>query len=404
MNRSYYGHLKPCPDVVALRRHFHRHPELRFAEAGTAECIADFLRPMGFEVQTGVARTGVVASMQRGSGGYHVALRADMDALPIPDSKDVEYRSTVEDTSHACGHDAHVAIAMATAAELAAADDWEGRVTLVFQPAEEVPFGAKSGAREMIAAGLFDLVPPIDAMFGLHCWPWLDVGQVGAERGPAMAAKDAFQLCVTGKAAHVATPHEGVDAILVAARIVQAIHQLVSRRVAPGATAVVHVGTIEGGRSQSVLADDVRLTGTIRTHDEAVRSSLKAAVEAIAASEGAMWGATAVVTWANEMPSLINDRRLVDLARTVLIEPAPGAPEYVDIEDSPLTTDDFAVLAERVPALYMKLGVRGPVRGHLALHTSGFDIDEDALQIGIIALERLSRAVLDGALAGARRA
>ncbi|MGE3326702.1 MAG: M20 family metallopeptidase [Acidimicrobiia bacterium] len=369
-----------------MRRTLHRHPEMRFREHRTSRLIADALVAAGLEVTTEVGGTGVVATLKRGTGERHVAFRADMDALPVEDTKDAWYKSTVAGVSHACGHDAHVAIAVSVARRFAEQNDWTGRVSFIFQPAEETPFGQPSGARTMLLAGVLDLLPGIDALFALHCWPALPVGTIGVESGPAMGAKEAFQIDVTGRAAHVASPQEGIDAVLVASSIVQGLHQIASRRVAPGANCVMHVGTITGGRSQSIVADTASMTGTIRASEQEILTLLHAAVDQTVAGIAAAWDAQADVTWADAMPPVANDPSLAELARQLL----PAVP----LPATPLTADDFALFAERVPALYLKLGVRGPERGGAPLHSAGFDIDERALGVGIAGLHDLAEAIL----------
>lgn len=374
------------PRAVALRRDLHAHPELRFQEHRTAGVIAQRLAAAGYEVTTGVGGTGVVATRGR-SGGRHVAVRADMDALAIADEKTVAYRSRNPSAAHACGHDAHVAVAV-TAAELLAAEAPRGQVTFVFQPAEEIPFGARSGARAVIESGVLDL-DELDAMFGLHCWPWLPVGVVGLDESVAMAAKDAFRVVVHGRSAHAAAPSNACDALLTMSTIIGSLHHLVSRRVDPGDLAALNIGTIAGGTGQSVVPDRVEVTGTIRTVRPAVRARLKAALEAVVAGTCAGTGATYEVDWANEMPTVRNDPDLVARA-SALLPPELGDHAVRLLSTPPMTTDDFALFAERVPALYFKLGTCGgdPCE---PLHSTRFDIDERALAVGVRALLALIR-------------
>lgn len=197
---------------MELRRDIHRRPELRFAEHRTAELLSARLRNAGYEVTTGVARTGVVARLARGDGPA-VVIRADLDALPLTEANDVEYRSTTPGVMHACGHDVHMAVVVTAAERLAAVSDWAGTLTVLLQPAEEIPFGEESGARAILESGAIDFAE-VDAVFGLHCWPWLPAGVVGIDPEVAMASKDAFQIEINGAATHAAAPADGRDALL----------------------------------------------------------------------------------------------------------------------------------------------------------------------------------------------
>jgi amidohydrolase len=320
-----------------------------------------------------------------------VGVRADIDALPVQDRKSVSYASQQPGVTHACGHDVHATVVVGLGERLAADRSWPGTVKLVFQPAEEIPFGEASGGAAILAAGALD-DPRVDVMLGLHCWPDLPAGTIGVDDEVAMAAKDAFGIRVTGLGAHAATPSRGVDALLVASQVVVALHHLVSRSTDAGELASLNVGTISGGSSQSVLADDVYLTGTIRTVDEAVRTRLKARLEQVVAGVAAAGEATAEVEWANAMPAVRNDADVVARAHAVLAD-QPGDISVRRLTDPPMTTDDFALYAERVPGLYFKLGVAGPEGCH-PLHHSLFDVDERALAAGVDTMDVLVRSLL----------
>lgn len=383
-------------DLIALRRDLHAHPELRFAERRTAALVAERLRRVGWQVTEGVARTGVLALLSGSDPGPCIAVRADLDALPIGDEKSVPYASTVPGVCHACGHDVHTTVVVGLGERLARRSDWPGTVRLIFQPAEEIPFGERSGGAAMLEAGaLAD--PAVDVVLGLHCWPDLPAGMVGVDDVIAMAAKDAFGIRVLGTSAHAATPSRGVDAILVAAQLVTSLHHLVSRRTDAHERAALNVGTIAGGRSQSVLADRVELTGTLRTVDEEVRQRLKAALGQVTTGIAAAAGALVEIELANEMPAVRNDGRLVARAHRVLAAHL-GKEAVRRLAEPPMTTDDFALYAERVPGLYLKLGVRGPDRVR-PLHHPLFDVDERAIGVGVDAMEALVRNLLTTPLA-----
>jgi len=379
------------PDLVAFRRDLHAHPELRFTEHRTAARVSERLRASGWQVTEGVARTGLVAILNGTRPGPCVAVRADLDALPVQDNKQVAYASTSPGVCHACGHDVHTTVVVGLGERLARSRDWPGVVKLIFQPAEEIPFGEPSGGAAMVDSGVL-ADPHVDAVLGLHCWPELDAGTIGIDQHVAMAAKDAFRVRVVGAGAHAATPSGGVDAILAASQLVTSLHHLVSRRTDAHERAALNIGTIAGGRSQSVLADSVELTGTIRTIDESVRQRLKTALEQVAAGVGAAAGARVDVEWANAMPAVRNADALVTRARLVL-HSRLGLAALRELIDPPMTTDDFALYAERVPGLYLKLGVRGPAHDR-PLHHSLFDVDERAIATGVDALDWLVRDIV----------
>jgi amidohydrolase len=379
-------------DLVRLRRQLHRHPELRFTERRTAALLAERLAPIA-RVHTGVAGTGLVAEIDGQAPGPSVLLRADMDAYPVQDVKEVPWASENPGVCHACGHDVHMTVVAGVAARLAADPPARGSVTLLYQPAEEIPFGEASGA----AAALADEAlrgRRFDAVLGLHCWPDLPAGTVGVDRATAMAAKDAFRIEVLGRAAHAATPALGRDAILGLAGIVNLLHAGVARSRNPHELVAFNIGTISGGASQSQVAERAEATGTLRTHDEAVRDRLKEVIERIARQQAAALDLGLRFTWANEMPPVRNAASLVGLAHAEL----PAVVEVADLTEPPLTTDDFALLDALGPSLYVKLGVTGE-RGGAPLHSGAFDVDERCIDAGVAALDRLTRAVLAGRLA-----
>lgn len=374
--------------LVELRRELHRTPELRFQEFATARRLSERLAASGFHITQGIGGTGVAATIQ-GHGTGHVALRADMDALPTNDLGQTDYASVHPGVAHACGHDVHMAVVVGAAERLVAELGRFGRLTVLLQPAEEIPFGEQSGARAMIDAGVLD-VPP-DAILGLHCWPSLPAGAIGIDERVAMAAKDAFRVRIHGSAAHAATPSHGSDAILAISHVIMGLHHLVAREVDPGERVALNVGTVKGGVTQSVVPAEAEITGTIRSIDPQVRSRLRASTERVAAAAAETVGAGATVEWANEMPAVVNDPHLVDIARHVLPDLLePGGLRVLD--GPPMTTDDFALFAERVPGLYLKLGVATPgASSWPSLHDGRFDVDEASIDVGVTALAGLAR-------------
>lgn len=381
-------------NLVALRRDLHRHPEPRFAETRTARILADRLRAMRFSVVEEVGGTGVVAVLDSGRPGRHVLLRADMDALTTTDLKTVDYASSRPGVAHACGHDVHCAVAIGAAGLLACGDalDDGGRVTVILQPAEEIPFGELSGARTMLDSGVLDVEG--DAVLALHCWPHLPVGTVGVDVETAMAAKLAFKISVHGQGAHAATPQLGRDALLGASQIVVALHSMVNREVASSERIALNVGTVTAGTSQSIVPALAELSGTVRSIDPDVGQRVRDSVERVAAGVAATYGLTAEVEWKNEMPRVRNDARLVDLAFDVL----PRIAEVEDVatlQDPPMTSDDFALFAERWPGMYLKLGVAAAgADGWPSLHDGHFDVDERCIAVGAHTLAALARQVL----------
>lgn len=378
--------------LIHLRRELHRRPELRFEEHATARVLAERLAAAGFEVTTGLGGTGLTASIGDRRTGSHVVLRADMDAVPTSDLTGCQYASGVRGVAHACGHDVHMAVVVGAGERLATEGGIRGRLTLLFQPAEEIPFGETSGARAMLDAGVLD--DRVDAIVGLHCWPGLPAGVVGLDDGVAMAAKDAFRIRVHGSAAHAATPSGGRDAILAISHLVLGLHHLVGREVDPDQRVALNVGTIGGGASQSIVPAEAEITGTVRSVDPDTRARMRAAVERVAAAAAALVDATADVEWANEMPPVMNDPRLVAVARSVL--PDVLGPEGLrSLDGPPMTTDDFALYAERVPGLYLKLGVAEPgATVWPSLHDGRFDVDERAIDVGVTTLVTLARHLL----------
>lgn len=382
--------------LVELRRDFHRFPELRFAEHKTSKKIEEFLREVGWQVLKDPESPGLVATWPGADLGSHVLIRADIDAYPVQDAKSVDYASKNPGVTHACGHDVHTVSAMGLASRLGADSELRGRVTFVFQPAEEIPYGEPSGARRMLDSGLLE--DHYTAVLGLHCWPSLEVGVIGIDGGPAMAAKDAFGIDFHGVSTHAATPALSRDALLAASDAIVSMHAAVSRSKNPNELAAFNVGTIRGGQSQSAVPDLVSITGTLRTHDEGVRQRLKAVIDRVASGSAQKFDVTAELKWANQMPAVVNSPGLVALAHSVL---SATSHRVVELPEPPLTTDDFSLLAERGPTLYFKLGVTSPgAETILPLHTARFDVDEQCIPVAIDGFDQLVRGVLAAAERG----
>ncbi len=379
--------------VIETRRDIHMHPELGYRETRTAALIAERLRALGFDqVRTGIGKTGVVGILKGGRPGKVVAVRADMDALPIPELIDVPYKSTVENVKHACGHDAHVAIALGVAELLSRVRAHvRGTVLMLFQPAEEGdPDGGRTGALRMLDDGLF-ADPRPSAIFGMHVMPTIDAGTIGLNIGPAMASADRFTLTVIGQKTHGAYPHTGIDPVPIAAQIVMALQTIPSRQMNAVSPTVVSVGEIKGGNRFNIIADRVELTGTVRTLSKDGPATVRAKMEAIAKGITGAYGATYTLNYVEGTTVTFNEPALARQTRGVL---AAVAGETNVIEPPPqMGAEDFSYYQKEMPGVFFFLGVRNEARKITAMvHTEYFDIDEDTLQLGVRAM---SATVLD---------
>jgi amidohydrolase len=372
------------PRLIETRRDIHQHPELSNREVRTGELVAERLRKLGLEVRHPVAKTGVVAVLTGSGSGPVVALRADLDALPIQESGQRSYGSQTAGVMHACGHDAHTTIVLGTAEVLAALrGEMPGTVVFLFQPAEEnPPEGEEGGAALMIKEGVLENTRP-EAIFGLHMDPFLDVGQVGWTIGPVFASADTFVIEVHGRTTHGAYPHTGVDPIPIAAQLVQALQLIVSRETDAQQAKVLTIGEIHGGNRFNILADKVTLTGTLRTLDPETRRTAKEALERTVKGVAQAHGTTAMVSFLGDgTPATVNDAALTQ-ASLPSLERVYGK-RNVREAGPQMGSEDFSLFAERLPGLYLKLGVRNEARGITAnIHTPEFDIDEAVLPLGV---------------------
>lgn len=367
--------------LTAWRRDLHRHPEIGFAVERTAGIVARVLRELGYEVRTGVGRSGVVALLHGGRPGRTVLLRADMDALPIQEISDAPYASETPGLMHACGHDGHVAIGLGAATLLARhAAELPGQVLFIFQPAEE----GDGGAAAMIADGaLADPVP--DAAFGLHLWNPLPLGRVVAQSGPLMAAADLLHIVIRGRGGHGALPHETVDAIAVTGQVLSALQTIISRNVDPQETAVLTIGTVHGGSAFNVIAETVEMEGTIRTFSPAVRETVLTRLRVLLDGVTAGMGAHYDLKVQNLTGSVINDPGVADIGRWAAVQ-VVGATSVV-WHPPLMVSEDFAEFAQRVPACFMLLGSGNAGLGlNAPHHNPRFDFDERALPIGAAVL------------------
>jgi amidohydrolase len=376
--------------VVELRRAIHRFPELGFEEEATAALVESELDRLQIEHRR-VAKTGVIGVIRGAKAGPVAALRADMDALPIQERTGLPFASEVAGVMHACGHDAHTAMLLGAAAVLAEQRaTMRGSVVLLFQPAEEGP----GGAQPMIDAGALD-DPRVDAVAMLHVDVRIEAGVVSVTPGPVNASADELYITVRGKGGHGAAPHTALDAIPAASAIVLALQNIAARETDPLASVVVTIGTIEGGYRMNVIADQVRMSGTLRAHDPTIRSELEGRVRRIVEGVAAAYGAQAEVKIVYGYPPVVNDERLARAFAGILAESG------ITVRALPPTmgAEDFAYFAQRVPGVLVRLGVRNEAQGAVHPgHSADFRIDEAALPVGVRTLAAFAQAVCGGRL------
>ena len=363
------------PQVVAWRRHLHRHPELAFEEHETAAFVARQLTDLGIPHRTGVARTGVVGEIVGQKPGPTLALRADLDALPIHEANAHDYASCHPGRMHACGHDAHTASLLGTAALLVQhRDQLAGTVRLVFQPSEEKLPG---GASVMLAEHALD---GVSAIVGQHVMPVLDVGRVGIRSGRYMASADEIYIDIVGRGGHAAQPHTLIDPVGIAAQLIVALQQVVSRRADPRLPSVLSFGRVEALGATNVVPERVHLEGTFRTFDESWRSRAHQAIADIAHGIVEGMGARLELDIRRGYPVLTNDPQLTDRVRAG-IEAYAGPENVVDL-DLWMASEDFAYYTQALPGCFYRIGTRNEARGIVhGLHTPQFDIDEEALAL-----------------------
>lgn len=368
-------------EMRALRRDIHRHPELGYREERTAALIAGQLRSWGIEAHERIGRTGVVGVLQGGSSSRSIGLRADMDALPLQENSGVAHASVHAGVMHGCGHDGHTAMLLTAARYLAQTRRFDGRVHLIFQPAEE----GQAGAHAMIEDGLFQRFPCAE-VYALHNWPSLPAGTIATRPGPIMAAADRFEITVKGPGGHAAQPHLTADAILCAAQIVSGANTLVARRIPPSANAVLSVTRIHGGSSHNVLPAEVTMTGTVRTFDPAVQDRLEAALREMVDGTAKAAGCTATIDYVRYYPATIND---ADCANHVL-EAGRALFGSATVPDAPAaTSEDFAFMLREVPGAYVWLG-QGSATHAAPLHDPRYDFNDDVLATGAALLVTLA--------------
>jgi len=382
--------------LIEQRRDFHMHPELSNREERTSRIVAERLRALGLdEVKTGVGKYGVVGLLKGSKPGPVVAVRADMDALPIQETIDVPYKSLVPGVKHACGHDVHTTVELGVAEVLSKMrDQISGSIKFIFQPAEEgAPQGEEGGASLMIKEGALENPRP-SAIFGLHTMPSIEAGQIAYHSGPAMASSDRFTITIRGKGSHGAQPQLGVDAVTIAAEAVTAIQTIRSRRIDPLEPLVITIGTIKGGERYNIVAGEVKMEGTMRTFNEEVRSRAQEMMRQSLAGVTSAHGASFDLVFDSPNPVTYNDPRLVDEALPTIrrlvgdvnvIAPKPFMP-----------SEDFSYYQKVVPGFFYYLGVGNKAKGITAAwHTAQFDVDEESIVVGVKVMTNVLLDYLD---------
>lgn len=383
--------------LVKQRRDFHMHPELSNREVRTSKVIAERLKALGFDdIRTGVSNTGIVALLKGGKPGPVVAIRADMDALPIEETMDVPYKSENKGVKHACGHDVHMTVALGTAELLSRMrNEIAGGVKFVFQPAEEgPPEGEDSGAVRMIREGALDN-PRAQAIFALHTNPNLEAGTIGYAPAAVLASSDSVTVRVIGQKVHAAWPHQGIDPVFVASEIVMGLQSIRSRRIDPVEPIVLTFGSIHGGNRHNIIADEVRLEGTLRTHNEAVREKAISLVREIVNGVAGSHGAKAEVSWSpRSNPPTVNDTKLVEATLPVMRRTL-GEAKVIHVAPV-MGAEDFSYFQKEIPGFMYWLGVGNKAKGITAmLHTPDFDIDETSLTTGVKVMTNVILDYLD---------
>jgi amidohydrolase len=383
-----------APRLTALRRDLHAHPELCFKEVRTADVIARQLGEWGIEVHRGLGTTGVVGVIQGGAGTRAVALRADIDALPMTEHNTFAHASRHPGRMHACGHDGHTAMLLAAAQHLAATRDFDGRVVLVFQPAEE----GGGGAREMIKDGLFERFP-VEAIFGAHNWPGMAVGEFAIKNGPCFASSNEFHIVLRGKGSHAAMPHNGVDPVPVACQLVQSFQTILTRNMRPIDAGVISVTMVHAGEATNVIPDSVDLRGTVRTFTLEVLELIERRMRELTEHLSAAFNLQAEFTFKRNYPPTINHPQETEFARGVMAE-LVGADKVQEFEPT-MGAEDFSYFLLNKPGAYFLIGngdgshrEGGHGLGPCMLHNPSYDFNDELIPLGATLWVKLAQAWL----------
>lgn len=381
-------------EMIVIRRDLRKYPELAFQEKRTSSIIASYLREWGYEVTEGVGGTGVIGILKGKIPGPVIGLRADMDALPMPDEIDEVYRSVNPNVAHTCGHDVHTTNLLGVAKIFSIKGLERGTLKLIFQPAEEVGAGAKA----MIDAGALHN-PTVDLMTGLHVAPSLRVGEFSITNTEfSCAAVDIFELKVTGKGGHAAHPHLAVDAVMITAQVLVALQQIVSRQIDPLDSVVLSVGQIQGGTKGTILPNTVTVNGTVRTLIPDTREEMPKRIEQIASNVAAAFGGTVQLTYEKTTPSVKNDESAKALLHDVVTE--LFGEEALKYTNPSMGGEDFAFFSQEVPSVFFRLGTNSGKSTSYGIHTTKFNVDEEAIRYGMTVLSYLTYKYLQSEKGG----
>ncbi|EDX78721.1 amidohydrolase subfamily [Coleofasciculus chthonoplastes PCC 7420] len=368
-----------APRLIEIRRHIHGHPELSGQEYQTAAYVAGVLSSCGIVVQEGIAKTGVIGELVGGTDERLVAIRTDMDALPITEAAPLEFASRKMGIMHACGHDVHTTVGLGTAMVLSGlGEQLPGNVRFLFQPAEEIA----QGANWMVQDGAMN---DVSAIFGVHVFPSIPGGSIGVRYGALTAAADDLEIFITGESGHGARPHEAVDAIWIAAQVITTLQQAISRTQNPLRPMVLTIGQINGGRAPNVIADQVHLAGTVRSLHPETHANLPEWIESIVANVCQMYGARYEVSYRRGVPSVQNDLALTQILEASAKE-AWGSDRVQILPESSMGAEDFSMYLEHAPGTMFRLGVGFKDKPNYPLHHPQFEVNESAIITGVVTL------------------
>jgi len=383
--------IKPMKDwLLEIRRTIHQHPELGFEEIETSKLVSEWLEIFGYQVKKGLAKTGVVGILEGKRPGKTIAIRADMDALPVDEANQVTYASKIKGKMHACGHDAHVAILLGVAKFFSSMKDQvEGNIKWIFQPAEE----GGGGGKVMVEEGVLEN-PKVDAIFGAHVYPFLPVGKIGIYEREGLAAADRFTIRMIGKGGHAAAPHASKDPIIAAGHLITQIHSIVGRDINPLDSGVISIGKISGGTAFNVIPDEMELLGTVRSLTSKVREELKARIEQVTQGVARSFGMDYRFDFEYGYPVLLNDLKMSKLVADAC---SKGIGEdSVEVLKPSMGGEDFAYYLQKVPGAFFRLGIRNEAKGIIhSYHSNLFNIDEEVLPLGVEMFVRIIDKYLD---------